>query len=60
MTIEPCPFCGYHDVEFGEPSPNRYAIDCPECEAMFTVLSEARKTQAEGLFADHYAEQECA
>lgn len=34
MTIEPCPFCGFTDVQIGEPEPGRIAIDCPECQAI--------------------------
>lgn len=31
LTILPCPFCGFADVQIGEPEPGRIAIDCPEC-----------------------------
>jgi hypothetical protein len=31
VTIDDCPFCGWHDVEIGDISPLRIAVDCPEC-----------------------------
>lgn len=34
ITINPCPFCGYHDVEICEVEPGRIAIDCPDCECI--------------------------
>lgn len=34
MNIKPCPFCGHDDVEVDEISPGRFAITCPECEAI--------------------------
>lgn len=34
ITIHPCPFCGWHDVEICEVEPGRIAIDCPECECI--------------------------
>lgn len=34
VTILPCPFCGFTDVQIGEPEPGRIAIDCPECQAI--------------------------
>jgi len=30
--IKACPFCGFDDVQFDEPSPDSFAIVCPECE----------------------------
>lgn len=34
LNIHPCPFCGFADVQIGEPEPDRIAIDCPECQAI--------------------------
>lgn len=34
ITVQPCPFCGWHDVEIDEIEPGRFAVDCPECEAI--------------------------
>ncbi len=34
MTVNPCPFCGHDDVEIDEVSPGRFAVTCPECEAI--------------------------
>lgn len=34
MKINPCPFCGHVDVEWGGPVLGTYAIDCPECQCI--------------------------
>ena len=31
ITILPCPFCGYDDVEIDEIGPENFAVICPEC-----------------------------
>jgi hypothetical protein len=34
IDVFPCPFCGHDDVQIGEVSPGRFAVDCPECECV--------------------------
>ena len=34
IHIEPCPFCGFDDVEIGEVRVGEFSVDCPECEAI--------------------------
>lgn len=34
MDILNCPFCGNDQVEIGEPEPEHFAVDCPECGAV--------------------------
>lgn len=34
ITVNACPFCGWHDVQIDETSPGRYQVTCPECEAI--------------------------
>lgn len=31
ITILPCPFCVYDDVELDEIGPENFAVICPEC-----------------------------
>jgi Lar family restriction alleviation protein len=40
IEIKPCPFCGHADVELGEPEPNRFAVDCPECGCVGPIINE--------------------
>ena len=37
ITINPCPFCAYTDVEIDEIDLNCYAVCCPDCEAIGPV-----------------------
>lgn len=34
ITVMPCPFCDFDDVEISEIEPGRYAVDCPDCQAI--------------------------
>jgi Lar family restriction alleviation protein len=34
ITVKPCPFCGYEDVEIDEVGVGEFAVDCPECRAI--------------------------
>jgi len=34
ITILPCPFCGYDDVEIDEIDKGIHAICCPECRTI--------------------------
>jgi hypothetical protein len=44
ITILPCPFCAYADVEFDEVSPGVVAITCPDCGAIGPHFKEGSTT----------------
>ena len=41
ITIQPCPFCGYDDVEIDEINMAVYAVICPDCECIGPAIRES-------------------